>query len=97
MKPRLLMTLLILLVCTVVYAREDRHICQKAFESIENKTEVFKTGADWFPYPAYSDRDGWDRLTGDFKESLIKGGQKYLRYKWQVIPELFHDGMVANR
>lgn len=28
----------------VTQAREDRHICQKAFEAIENKKEIFKQG-----------------------------------------------------
>ena len=87
MKTRMLITAIIaVFVCSHANAREDRHICQNAYEAIANKAETFKTGADWFPYPKYSDRAGWDQLTGNFKESLIKGGQKYLRYKWQVIP-----------
>ncbi len=87
MKTRILLTLFaVLFISTHAHAREDRHICHKAFEAIENKVEVFKTGADWFPYPAYKDREGWDRLTGRHKESLIKQGQKFLKYRWQVIP-----------
>ena len=74
------------MVAGTAHAREDRHICQKAFEAIENKEEVFKTGADWFPYPAYSDRKGWDRLTGENKEKIVKNGNKLLRYQWQIIP-----------
>ena len=70
----------------VTQAREDRHICQKAFEAIENKKEIFNQGgADWFPYPTYSDREGWNRLTGEYKSQIIKNGQKFLRYKWQVM------------
>jgi hypothetical protein len=82
----LITAIIALFVCSHANGREDRHICQNAYEAIANKAETFKTGADWFPYPKYSDRAGWDQLTGNFKESLIKGGQKYLRYKWQVIP-----------
>ena len=24
--------------------------------------ESFKVGSDWYPYPAYSDREAWDKL-----------------------------------
>ena len=69
----------------VTQAREDRHICQKAFEVIENKAEVFKIGADWFPYPAYSDREGWNTLLGENKDYIIKNGKKLLLVKDQLL------------
>lgn len=75
----------VLLACANVYAREDRHICQKAFEAIENKAEVFRTGADWFPYPAYADREAWDSLLGENRDPIIRNGQKLLRHRWPVI------------
>jgi len=49
--------------------------------------ESFKVGSDWYPYPAYSDRDAWDKLmTKDMKKAYIKKAKKYLGYKWQHIP-----------
>ena len=49
--------------------------------------ESFKVGGDWFPYPAYSDRDGWDRLVDPkMKKEIIKHGEKQLKYKFQHIP-----------
>ena len=49
--------------------------------------ESFKAGSDWYPYPAYSDRDGWDKLlTKEAKKAFIKKAEKKLGYKWQHIP-----------
>lgn len=43
---------------------------------------AFKVGGDWFPYPAYSDRDGWDRMFGEMKAEAIKDGEKRLDFEW---------------
>ena len=47
---------------------------------------VFRPGGEWFPYPSYTDRQGWDNLIGDSKEYLIRSGDKYLNYTWQSVP-----------
>ena len=39
----------------------------------------------WVPYPAYTDRAGWDELLGTNKENLIRAGEKMLNYEWKVI------------
>ena len=44
--------------------------------------ESFKVGSDWYPYPAYADRSGWDKLlTKEAKKTFIKKAEKYLGYK----------------
>lgn len=49
--------------------------------------ESFKVGSDWYPYPAYSDREAWNKLlTKEAKKEFIKKAKKYLGYKWQHIP-----------
>ncbi len=49
--------------------------------------ESFKVGTDWYPYPAYKDRNGWDKLmTPDAKKIFIKNAEKSLNYKWQHLP-----------
>ena len=67
-------------------AREDRNFVQGLYNSIEDKSAVFKVGGEWFPYPEYTDREAWDKLTVDHKKLLVKNGEKYLRYKWQNTP-----------
>lgn len=39
----------------------------------------------WVPYPDYSDRAGWDKLLGDYKEKYIRKGESYLDYEWKVV------------
>ena len=40
----------------------------------------------WVPYPAYTDRAGWDSLMGANKLRLIAAVEKVLVYKWNLIP-----------
>lgn len=39
----------------------------------------------WVAYPDYTDREGWKQLTTPFYDQLIKEGDKYLDYTWQVV------------
>ena len=41
--------------------------------------------ASWFPYPSYTDREGWNKILGAHADFLIRSGEKYLDYKWQSI------------
>ena len=36
----------------------------------------------WVPYPAYTDRAGWDALLGDSKAEFIARGERLLDYAW---------------
>ena len=48
----------------------------------------------WVPFPAYSDRAGWDRVLGDWKDVLISRGEDALAYEWKVVTAteyLTHD------
>ena len=86
MKKLFIAAVAALLTLTTLSAREDRNLVQGLYNAIPDKSAVFKVGGDWFPYPAYTDRAGWDKITVDFKKPLIKNGEKYLRYKWQNTP-----------
>lgn len=48
--------------------------------------DAFITDGSWFPYPAYADREGWDKLLGDKAKYMIAAGEKYLDYEWKPIP-----------
>ena len=54
-----------------VQAREDRTIVQNQLAAIQDKAAVFQPGGAWFPFPAYTDREGWDKLLGSHKEAFI--------------------------
>ena len=39
----------------------------------------------WVTYPAYTDRAGWDKLTGSRRAAIIKDAEKFLNYEWKVV------------
>lgn len=41
----------------------------------------------WLPYPVYEDRAAWDEFFGHSKTDIIAGGERYLDYEWQQIPD----------
>ena len=44
--------------------------------------EVLVSDRSWMPYPAYSDREGWDRLLGGRKKDFISRGEEFLGFEW---------------
>ena len=48
----------------------------------------------WVPFPAYSDRAGWDKVFGEWKDDFIARGDAALDYEWRVVTAtdyLSHD------
>ena len=41
--------------------------------------------SEWVKYPAYKDRDGWEKLLGPYREQYIKEAEKYLDYEWKHV------------
>ena len=39
----------------------------------------------WVPYPAYSDRDGWAEVLGEYQAPLIAQGEAQLDFQWVTI------------
>lgn len=69
-----------------VHAQENVGILKAQYEK-PGVAESFKVGSDWYPYPAYSDREAWDKLvTKEARKSILKKAEKMLGYKWQHIP-----------
>ena len=76
--------LLILFVSTS-YAYTERNLLQNSVTKEQLKEALVMNGA-WVPYPAYSDREGWNSLLNEEdRQTLINAGEKMLDYKWQVI------------
>lgn len=76
--------LLILFVSTS-YAYTERNLLQNSVTKEQLKEALVMNGA-WVPYPAYSDREGWNSLLNDEdRQTLINAGEKMLDYQWQVI------------
>lgn len=74
-----------LLFTTAMFAYTERNLLQNSVTKEQLKEALVMNGA-WVPYPAYSDREGWNSLLNDEdRKTLIKAGEKMLDYKWQVI------------
>lgn len=57
----------------------------------------FKAGTAWYPYPAYSDRQGWAKLLGtEYSRMLIANGEKYLGYQWKHIPASIYVALAET-
>ncbi len=50
-------------------------------------SESFRTDAQWWPFPDYSDRDQWEKIIPqEQRKSLILSAENKLNYRWQHIP-----------
>ncbi len=78
------MAWLLLVLSLQTYGSEERNLLQKAAD--ENQlAQMLLLNQQWVTYPAYTDRAGWDKLTGSLKTSLIQKGEQSLDYHWEVI------------
>ena len=74
-----------LLFTTAMFAYTERNLLQNSVTKEQLKEALVMNGA-WVPYPAYSDREGWNSLLNDEdRQTLINAGEKMLDYKWQII------------
>lgn len=58
-------------------AYEKRDLLQRSATKAEVKASLVMN-QKWVPYPAYSDRNGWNNLLGDYRNDIIKTGEKCL-------------------
>jgi hypothetical protein len=65
-------------------AYEKRDLLQKKADLTQLKSSLIPN-QKWVPYPNYSDRNGWDKLTSGVKDAIIKKGEAALNYQWKVI------------
>lgn len=76
---------LLLMLTTTSFAYTERNLLQNSITKERLKDALIMNG-EWVPYPAYSDREGWNSLLNDEdRQTLINAGEKMLDYKWQVI------------
>ena len=75
---------LMLLAAFQLRAYESRDLLQHAADLAKLKESLIMD-QQWVPYPAYTDRTGWDQFLGEYKEGIIRQGEKYLGYEWKVV------------
>ncbi len=67
-------------------AKAGNTMIEDALAGAGELSEVFRTGAEWVPYPAYSDREAWKKLAGKRAGYILKMASKYDNYEWHPIP-----------
>ena len=77
MRTQRFITIVCLLLWTVahLHAYEKRDLLQKEADFEKVKSALIM-GQKWVPYPDYSDRAGWDKFLGDYKEDYIRKGNR---------------------
>lgn len=61
-------------------------ILQQASQNVDIVSSLVM-GRGWVPYPAYSDRQGWEDFLGEYQGILAAKGEKYLNYQWADITD----------
>ncbi|XCF05459.1 heparinase II/III family protein [Tamlana crocina] len=73
------------LVCLIqLSASAQRNFLTKSC-TLEELKEMLVMDQQWVNYPAYTNREAWNKLLGNHKEALVSHGEDYLNYEWQVV------------
>lgn len=81
--PRLILLIVYIFGLHIVQARDVDLLT--ATYSLEGVQKLLPRDNQWVAYPDYTNRAGWQELTAPFYDRLIKQGDKYLDYTWQVV------------
>ncbi|HCF80343.1 heparinase II/III family protein [Proteiniphilum sp. UBA1028] len=66
-------------------AYTEKNLLQKS-ASLEQVKSALILNQQWVPYPAYTDRAGWEKILGETtKAQLIKNGEKALSHEWELV------------
>lgn len=68
-----------------LYAYTERNLLQNQISESELKSTLL-LNQSWVTYPAYEERQEWDKFLGEYKEALIHNGEQLLNYQWKTIP-----------
>ena len=76
----------LILISSSIYADAytEKNLLQKKAD-LKTVKESLVYDQKWVPYPRYSNRQAWDSLFADSKDQMIRNGERYLDYKWNVI------------
>ncbi|MCT4646969.1 MAG: heparinase II/III family protein [Carboxylicivirga sp.] len=85
---KILLLITLLSWASISFCIADDHLQQNFLEK-RLTPEFLKanliTDHSWVPYPAYHDREGWDKQLGDLKDLIIRRGEEVLDYEWKVV------------
>lgn len=76
--------LLFVIAATQLHAYTEKNLLQNTADLAKVRASLIMD-QKWIPYPAYTDRTGWDKFLGELKEDFIREGEKLLDYEWKVV------------
>ena len=93
-----ILTLTFLLAAVLCSAQQRRNLLTDNY----NRADVARYcgySTDWVRFPAYSDREAWDRIPEAARKATVAQGEKYLGYGWpQVLPTMYLEfSRTGNR
>ncbi|MDN3663989.1 heparinase II/III family protein [Algibacter miyuki] len=65
-------------------ASNEQNLLTKA-ANLDQLKQMLAMNQEWVSYPAYSNRSAWIKLLGENGEIMIRDGEGYLSYEWQVV------------
>lgn len=83
MKKHTIFTLLVSGLLAQTLQAEERNLLSGNYTE-RQVSEWIVRDQKWVDYPDYTDRNGWDSLTGENKQWLIERGEKRLKYEWKM-------------
>ncbi len=73
-----------LFVIHLSYGYEERNLLQQ-HANLSDIQQWVSPDQSWVSYPKYTDREGWDKLSGAWRNKIVADGEKYLKYEWRVV------------
>ncbi len=80
---RMTMFILAVLMCVDAPAYEKRNYLLQEYRQTGN---VFLMQGKGLPYPAYADREAWEKVPEAARKELIAKAENHLDYEWKVVP-----------
>jgi len=83
-KMRIFSTAICLLIASIAFSQEKRDLLTD-FYTRKDVSESLTGDHSWLTYPAYSDRESWQKIPEAIRAKTIARGAEYLHYSWPTI------------
>lgn len=85
---RIILTFIIGILCSLsVSAYTERNIITSHVADEAQLKEMLVKNQKWMPYPAYKDRQAWNKLLAGTASWYISKGEKNLNYEWKTFSD----------